>query len=266
MESESKPMEFDKIAAALAKAQAEMTNPPKTKTAVIIHKNGGGRHSYCYADLADVLDHVRGPLTKNGLAVIQIVTPGVLITRLVHESGQMFESTYPLPTVAVDPQSMGSAITYARRYSLCPLLGIAGETDDDAKGATEAETAAAEAEADQKKAEARARIDALKAKGQMVSAYTGKELKPGEEAKPEEDDDLAPMPGPDALAGIAPVLAELMRKDFIAPEELKGYSVKRGHIPAPGMEPAQYPGDYVKKLCQPGNWASVVKHIKGETK
>ena len=65
MDAESKPMEFDKIAAALAKAQAEMTNPPKTKTATIIHKNGGGRHSYQYADLADVLDHVRGPLTKN---------------------------------------------------------------------------------------------------------------------------------------------------------------------------------------------------------
>ena len=254
MDAESKPMEFDKIAAALAKAQAEMTNPPKTKTATIIHKNGGGRHSYQYADLADVLDHVRGPLTKNGLAIIQIVTPGMLITRLVHESGQSFESNYPLPQTAIDPQSMGSAITYARRYSICPLLGIAGETDDDAKEATEAEQAAAEAEESQKKEEARKRIEEMKAKGKIQSAYTDKPVKPGEEVKPEE------KPLPEQPDGIDATLKAAMVKDGITADQLKAFAVAVGHFPKPGLEPANFPADYVEKLLK--NWAKVVAHIK----
>lgn len=266
MEGESKPMEFDKIAAALAKAQAKMTNPPKTKTAKVYRskeKGGGFSHSYQYADLADVLDHVRGPLTENGLAIIQIVTPGMLITRLVHLSGQSFESNYPLPQTAIDPQSMGSAITYARRYSICPLLGIAGETDDDAKEATDAEHATTEAEESQKKEDARKRIDEMKAKGQLKSAYTGKELKPGEEAKPEPTpaDDLKPVPPqPD---GIDATLKAAMVKDGITPDQLKTFAVKAGHLPAPGLAPANFPADYVEKLLK--NWAKVVAHIKKES-
>jgi hypothetical protein len=261
-------MEFDKIAAALAKAQAEMTNPPKTKTAKVNRskdKGGGFSHSYQYADLADVLDHVRGPLTKNGLAIIQIVTPGMLITRLVHESGQMFESNYPLPTIAVDPQSMGSAITYARRYSLCPLLGIAGETDDDAKEATEADQAASEAEESQKKEEARKRMAELAAKGKLTSAYTGQVLKPGEEAKPQPTpaDDLAPTVLPPQPDGIDATLKAAMVKDGITPDQLKTFAVKAGHIPAPGLAPANFSADYVEKLLK--NWAKVTAHIKKES-
>lgn len=261
MEGESKPMEFDKIAAALSKAQAKMTNPPKTKTAKVYRskdKGGGFSHSYQYADLADVLDHVRGPLTENGLAIIQIVTPGMLITRLVHESGQSFESNYPLPQTAIDPQSMGSAITYARRYSICPLLGIAGETDDDAKEATDAEQAMTEAEETQKKEEARKRIEEMKAKGQMKSAYTGKTLKPGEEALPEPTPEAKPEETTTAKA-VDPLTAA-MEKAGITPDQLKTFAVKAGHLPAPGISPDKFPADYVEKLLK--NWAKVVAHIK----
>lgn len=264
MEGESKPMEFDKIAAALAKAQARMTNPPKTKTAKVYRskdKGGGFSHSYQYADLADVLDHVRGPLAENGLAIIQIVTPGMLITRLVHESGQWFESNYPLPQTAIDPQAMGSAITYARRYSICPLLGIAGETDDDAEKAMDGQAEATEAEESQKREDARRRIEEMKAKGKLTSAYTGEVLKPGEEAQPQPKpaDELAPLPAPQP-DGIDANLKAAMVKDGITPDQLKTFAVKVGHLPAPGLAPANFPADYVEKLLK--NWAKVVAHIK----
>jgi len=258
-----------KLATALA--AANLPNPTKSKTATVVHKDQKGRHSYNYATLSETIDVCRGPLSKEGLSVIQLLTQtedgkNLVVTRLMHSSGEWAQSTYPIPS-NLTAQDMGSAIAYARKYSYWAIVGIAAEDDDDdGAKATEAEQAASEAEESQKKAEARARIDELKAKGQIKSAYTGKELKPGEEAKPEPTDDLAPVAGTDALAGIAPALADLMRKDCITPEALKSYSVKRGHIPAPGMEPANYPGDYIKKICQPNNWASVVKHIKGETK
>lgn len=265
MEGESKPMEFDKIAAALAKAQAEMTNPPKTKSG----QCRGGR--YMYADLAEVLDHIRGPLSKNALAVVQIVTPGVLITRLIHSSGQYIDSNYPLPTTALDAQAMGSAITYARRYSVCALVGIAAEDDEDGAKATEAEQAAASAEESQKKEEARKRIEEMKAKGQLKSAYTGQVLKPGEEANPtptpkpeplKPADDLAPVPPPQP-DGIDAKLKAAMDKDGITPDQLKTFAVKAGHLPAPGLSPANFPADYVEKLLK--NWAKVTAHIKKES-
>lgn len=258
MEGESKPMEFDKIAAALAKAQAKMTNPPKTKSG----QCRGGR--YMYADLAEVLDHIRGPLSENALAVVQIVTPGVLITRLIHSSGQFIDSNYPLPTTSLDAQAMGSAITYARRYSVCALVGIAAEDDEDGAKATEAEQAAASAEESQKKEDARKRIEEMKAKGQLKSAYTGQVLKPGEEAQPQPTpaDDLKPVPPPQP-DGIDATLKAAMVKDGITPDQLKTFAVKAGHLPAPGLAPANFSADYVEKLLK--NWAKVVAHIKKES-
>lgn len=116
------------LAAALAKASCDFGDVKKGKTA------NTGTYSYKYADLGDVLDAVRKPLADNGLAVVQpigIEESGqpVLITRLMHTSGEWMESVYPLHDYA-KPQEMGSALTYARRYSLSSLLGIAAEDDD----------------------------------------------------------------------------------------------------------------------------------------
>lgn len=269
---------IDKIAAALAKAQGKMTNPPKNKQG----QCRGGR--YMYADLADVLDHVRGPLTENGLSVVQIVKADNLITRLVHSSGQFFESVYPLPKHgSLSAQDMGSAITYARRYSLCPLLGIAGETDDDAKGAADAQEERKEAEEAQAREEARKRIEERKAAGKMTNAHTGEPIKPGEKVGPtgetvktaQEDHPVKPNPpsrgepakGPSQYAGINPQLAQLMASEGIKPEELQDCSVALGHFPAPGMVPAKFPPDYVALLTKRENWEKIVQHIKkGKTK
>ncbi len=168
-------VEIGKLAAALVAAQGEMTNPPKTKTVY------AGQKKYSFAPLPEIIDAVRPVLTKHGLAVAQLVRDRTLETRLVHSSGQWMSAAYALPAVA-DSQAMGSAITYARRYSLCAILGIAGEDDEDGEAATAAELAEQEA----RRKEAEKNLDALKAKGQVRSAYDGKVLAPGEPTLPGE--------------------------------------------------------------------------------
>jgi hypothetical protein len=117
---------INELAAALAKAQGSMENA--TMNRVNPHFKSK------YADLASVLDAVRKPLSENGLAVVQAIHDGNLKTILMHTSGQWVESLYPLPAAA-RPQEMGSALTYARRYSLSAITGIAADEDDDANAA-----------------------------------------------------------------------------------------------------------------------------------
>jgi len=92
-----------------------------------------------YADLTSIWDACRDALFKNGFAVIQtlnkIEEKTVLITTLAHESGQWIRSFSPIPNVKPDPQSVGSAITYMRRYSLAAIVGVSTH-DDDGEAAT----------------------------------------------------------------------------------------------------------------------------------
>ena len=134
---------IDALAAALAKAQSEIKPPTKDKTVEMALKSGR-KVKYSYADLSTVLEAVRGPLTKNGLTLSHATDAEngtfKLSARLMHASGQWIEATYPLPTGA-SPQDMGSAITYARRYTACALIGIATEDDEDGEVATAAHKA-----------------------------------------------------------------------------------------------------------------------------
>lgn len=122
---------LDKLAEALAAFQAEFKNPPKTKTNPYFNST--------YVDLADALDVVRKALSEKGLSFIQLTSAGedrvILHTRLLHVTGQWIEGTYPVTKLA-KAQEMGSALTYARRYALFALVGIAGEDDDDGNRAT----------------------------------------------------------------------------------------------------------------------------------
>ena len=122
------------LAGALATAQSELTNPPKNKT--------NPHFKSSYVDLADGLDVVRKTLSKHKIAFIQGTTvsaEGVILmnTRLMHASGQWIESEYPVSGFS-KPQEMGSAMTYARRYSLFAMIGVAGEDDDDGNAAQDA--------------------------------------------------------------------------------------------------------------------------------
>jgi hypothetical protein len=122
--------QIDKLAEALAKAQATIKNATINK----INPHFKSK----YADLAAVFDAIRKPLSDNGLAVTQTteIREGAmaLVTTLAHSSGQWIKSDYPLP-VTGRPQEIGSALTYARRYSLSAIAGIAADEDDDGEGA-----------------------------------------------------------------------------------------------------------------------------------
>jgi hypothetical protein len=117
--------EIGQLAAALAKAQGEITNVPRTKTGQI------GERTYSYADLADCADVVRGPLSKNAIALIQVAAGGDVLTMLAHSSGEWIRSRTPLPEWQTE-QQLGKAITYLRRYGYS-IVGIAPEDDADGR-------------------------------------------------------------------------------------------------------------------------------------
>jgi len=123
------------IATALAKAQSELINPEKTLTATIVGRNG--ERTFRYASLATGLDLIRKCLGQHQIAVLQSTTVDqgriMLTTRLVHASGEWVASLWPVcHTAEVSAQMKGAALTYARRYALFTLVGIAGEDDLDA--------------------------------------------------------------------------------------------------------------------------------------
>jgi len=129
------------LATALAKAQAELVNPEKSLTATIGSKElGGGKQTFRYAPLSSGLDIVRKTLGQHEIATVQTTaidqTSGLvnLTTVLAHSSGEWIASDWPVCPVAdtATPHRMGAALTYARRYALFTLVGIAGEDDVDA--------------------------------------------------------------------------------------------------------------------------------------
>lgn len=133
------PKAIDKIAQALAKAQSEITSPPRNREVTVKTKTGGS-YKFKYATLDSIIDHVRAPLTRNGIWFIQTLESDGggryrLVTTLTHESGQYITSETPLLVGGAGNQEFGSALTYMRRYALTALLGIAADEDDDANRA-----------------------------------------------------------------------------------------------------------------------------------
>jgi hypothetical protein len=141
------------IAGALARAQAELTNPEKTLTAVI--RSPFPREddrTFRYASLASGLDLVRKTLSKQEIATVQTTridsSSGQvrLTTLLAHASGEWISSDWPVCAAkeVEAPHRMGASLTYARRYALFALVGIAGEDDLDAPDAIAGPPAAAQ--------------------------------------------------------------------------------------------------------------------------
>ena len=114
------------LATALNKAQSEMSGAKKKETNPFFKKK--------YADMNSVVDAVRIPFSENGLSYSQfpLFESGCVgvETILMHESGEWISSVLMLPMTKQDPQAAGSAITYARRYSLQSIAGIPSEDDD----------------------------------------------------------------------------------------------------------------------------------------
>ena len=126
-----KSEKVDKLAAALSKAQSEMKGAEKKSVNPFF--NSG------YADLHTVIESSFPHLTKYGLSVIQgnESNPGefFVTTMLLHESGQWIKSKLKMPIEKVTAQSIGSTITYGRRYGLSAITGIA-QYDDDGNAAS----------------------------------------------------------------------------------------------------------------------------------
>lgn len=130
----NKSEHINDLAKALSAAQAEITGAMKDSM--------NPHFKSTYADLAAIWDAVRGPLTKNKLAVtqclevqhedrtLQLASVDILATTLMHESGQWIESVYPIRPIKNDPQGFAAAVTYARRYSLAAITGCPSIDDD----------------------------------------------------------------------------------------------------------------------------------------
>jgi len=120
---------IDALAVALSKAQSLIENVSKDKQA----------YGYKYADLASCLQAIKKPLADNGLSISQLVTQDrdnkqVLVTLLIHESGQWLKSVFGIENVVMKQcnslQQIGAGITYARRYALSAIIGLTQEDDD----------------------------------------------------------------------------------------------------------------------------------------
>lgn len=133
--------EINQLVAGLAAAQLAFDSIERNQTATVTSRREGARsYTYDYADLAAVLHVVRPALAQQGIAVIQapmvrqrVVT---VITFIAHTSGQFLRNELACNIESLDPQTIGTAITYLRRYSLMALLGVAPEDDDDGAAAS----------------------------------------------------------------------------------------------------------------------------------
>ncbi len=127
------------LASALTKAQAEIKNAPKSGT--------NPHFKNKYVPLDEMIPVCKEALNANGISFIQGAEQSEsgdvlhLSTMLLHTSGEWLESTLTMKPVKADPQGIGSCITYARRYSLAAICGVASEEDDDGNAASQPEPA-----------------------------------------------------------------------------------------------------------------------------
>src|SRR6202047_1346491 len=128
------------IATALAKAQTELSNPEKAMMGMVYNARTDSQQSFRYASLSSGLDIIRKVLGSQQIAVTQTTdidrANGTvnLTTLLLHTSGEWISSDWPVCQLSETsaPRRMGAALTYARRYALFTMVGIAGEDDLDA--------------------------------------------------------------------------------------------------------------------------------------
>lgn len=123
--------QINEIASALSKAQGKIKGAVKDSANPFFKS--------CYADLQSVWDAIREAFVQNGLAVTQTMEQSdsgqlYLLTTLMHSSGQWIDSKFPIVPLKNEPQALGSATSYARRYSLAAIAGVY-QTDDDGEAA-----------------------------------------------------------------------------------------------------------------------------------
>lgn len=140
MEERIIPMQsatIGKLTEALSKFQGSVQQPKLNKS-VTVKTNGGGSYKFQYADLGACVAAAAPKLQENGLAVFQTIQGQSLVTTLSHTSGEFINSQMPLnqqTLFSTSFQSIGSMITYMKRYAYCAILGLVADEDDDANAA-----------------------------------------------------------------------------------------------------------------------------------
>lgn len=199
------------LAAALARLQTQLPRIAKSETAKVETKTGGS-YSYSYAGLADISAQVLPLLGAVGLSFtsrpkFDESNRYVLACKLLHTSGDSDEGVYLLPTGGT-PQSLGSAITYGRRYLLCSMTGIAPDDDDDG-AAAEAAAAA------QPRTAQRSKPAASQGKAPARSTQRARRPAPAEPPLPGEvgaEETSAPAQAPPAKGGDRPATRDQLNK------------------------------------------------------
>ena len=131
MENQLQSEQTNDLVSALVKASAEIKTAKKDAENPFFKSR--------YSDLPCIVEACKSALLKNNLVVTQSTTllngATLLVTTLHHTSGQWIRGYYPVTAVKADPQAMGSAVTYARRYALSAMVGVVSEDDDDGESA-----------------------------------------------------------------------------------------------------------------------------------
>ena len=140
MEEKIIPMQsatIGELTKALSQFQGSVKQPKLNKSVKVTTKDGRS-YTFQYADLGACISAAAPELQKNGLAVMQTIQGQVLVTTLSHSSGEYINSQMPLNQQTLFStafQSIGSMITYLKRYAYCAILGIVADDDDDANAA-----------------------------------------------------------------------------------------------------------------------------------
>jgi len=159
--------EIDKISKALLVAQKRLTIAKKDESNAFLKNK--------FASLVSVIKAVKGPLNDAGITFIQppvtLDDKSGVVTRLVHESGQWLEATLLMPLPKQDPQAVGSAVSYARRYCLMSWLGIPQADDDAELAMPERKSTKKKAKATPKHAAATKALNATKSMDELKSIW-----------------------------------------------------------------------------------------------
>lgn len=159
------------LATALSKFQSQLV-APRLDREVEVRMKTGGFFKFKYATFAECTRVARELLGKCELSVIQLVEEDYsVLTILAHSSGEYISSKFRVPGITNDSQSLGAAISYAKRYAYCAILGIVADEDTDGQGADANFVVKKETEVDRLIAE----IEAAKSTNELTAIYNGNE-------------------------------------------------------------------------------------------
>ena len=243
--TETQSAEIGKLAEALAAAQADITGALKTSENPFFKSR--------YADLATVMEACRAPLSKHGLAVIQTTEGGTdtvtIVTTLAHASNQWIRGRLTMKPVKADPQTLGSCITYGRRYTLAAMVGVAPEDDDGNLAAGKMNDGKTDAE--RQTTDTRPEKKVFQPKPRPTPSVA-EMLKTGQ---------AVAVPPVATAEKVPPKLQTLMELSGVTLKELHGYLEGKDWL-KPGAPISTLNGDIYEKMIEDANWTVVANKIK----